>query len=186
MIELAAVLNENNSFGENAAQPFITTSGGEYDLHEKALQLIPAFTYVNAPTNQTIACQVITIHRTDIYGDYRLEDTSRSDLSFVSLAEFSSLKEATEIHFSNWHGITRVLRGNLRHSEIRLGNVLLVMPGSPWTSEQVIQEEKETVRADTTRALSFGELVNALDRISRPTEIEDVPLPFDPDDYPVV
>jgi hypothetical protein len=48
------------------------------------------------------------------------------------------------------------------------------------------EEELETIHVDTNQGLSFKDLVSALDRISRPTEIEDIPLPFDPDDYPVV
>lgn len=59
---------------------------------------------------------------------------------------------------------------------------------TPWVSIQVLQEEEEleTIHVDTNQGLSFKDLVSALDRISRPTEIEDIPLPFDPDDYPVV
>lgn len=47
------------------------------------------------------------------------------------------------------------------------------------------EEEQEVITADIDRPLTFEELVNALDVISKPTEISDVPLTVDPDDYPV-
>ena len=46
-------------------------------------------------------------------------------------------------------------------------------------------ENENSIYADTNQALTFQDLARALDRISQPTEIEDTPLPFDPDDYPV-
>src|SRR5258708_4927416 len=47
-------------------------------------------------------------------------------------------------------------------------------------------EEPEIIHADTDRASSPEELAKALDIISHLTEVKDTPLPFDPDDYPVV
>jgi len=63
---------------------------------------------------------------------------------------------------------------------------LFAQPERPGISTQVIQEEEETIYADTNQAFTLKDLVGALDRVSHPTEIEDIPLPFDPDDYPVV
>jgi hypothetical protein len=48
------------------------------------------------------------------------------------------------------------------------------------------EEEPETITADTAQSLSFEDLVNALDKISEPTTVIDVLLPFDPDDFTVV
>ncbi len=47
-------------------------------------------------------------------------------------------------------------------------------------------EDEEIIYADTNYQLSLKDMAEALDRISQPTQVEDIPLPFDPDDYPVV
>lgn len=48
-----------------------------------------------------------------------------------------------------------------------------------------IKEKAEIISRDTDQTPSAEDLVSALDRISEPVEEESVPLPFDPDDYPV-
>src|SRR5580765_761013 len=47
-------------------------------------------------------------------------------------------------------------------------------------------EETETITADADQSLSFEDLVNAYDKISKPTTAIDVPLPYDPDDFSLV
>ena len=51
--------------------------------------------------------------------------------------------------------------------------------------ESFFMENENSIYADTNQALTFQDLARALDRISQLTEIEDTPLPFDPDDYPL-
>lgn len=46
-------------------------------------------------------------------------------------------------------------------------------------------ENENSIYADTNQELTFQDLARTLDRISQLTEIEDMPLPFDPDDYPL-
>lgn len=46
-------------------------------------------------------------------------------------------------------------------------------------------ENENSIHADTNQELTFQDLARTLDRISQLTEIEDTPLPFDPDDYPL-
>lgn len=46
-------------------------------------------------------------------------------------------------------------------------------------------DQGEMVVADTNRVLSTSEMARMLDSVSRPTKRESVPLPFDPDDYPL-
>lgn len=45
--------------------------------------------------------------------------------------------------------------------------------------------EQEIIHADTDKALTDDELISALDKISHPSEVEDMSLSVDPDDYPL-
>lgn len=49
-----------------------------------------------------------------------------------------------------------------------------------------MMEDESPIHADTDQALNFQELVRAFDAMTIPTQVADTPLPFDPDDYPVV
>jgi len=57
-----------------------------------------------------------------------------------------------------------------------------LLVGAYYGSEGV----PETITADADQSLSFEDLVNAYDKISKPTTAIDVPLPYDPDDFSVV
>jgi hypothetical protein len=103
-------------------------------------------------------------------------------MSFVSLADLPSLGETTETHNRTRYSLSGLLPGISGHPEVQLRyNAPSEGPRMP-----IQEEEQEIIRADTNRALSFQELLDALDRISRPTEMEDIPLSVDPDDYPIV
>jgi hypothetical protein len=132
----------------------------------------------NAPENSTVGIGFIPLQRVVNYGDYSSDigDISMSGISLVSFLNTSPVEEATETHGVNSY---RSLLGTPLYDLVALLKDL-----SPST--EFMQREQETIRADTSQSLSFRDLVNALDRISRPTEMEDIPLPFDPDDYPVV
>jgi len=139
----------------------------------------------NVQANPTPASQFIAIQGTINFA----EDISGSGviLSIIPQGDITSSGEATETHVRYGYDHPRLLFGNLGYTEVHLWHQLVALPESPWISTEVIQEEeRETIRADTDRALSFYELLSALDKISRPMEVEDVPLSVDPDDYPVV
>jgi hypothetical protein len=166
-----------------------TTSGGN---RAKSLQLIglpivPAGAYgitANATANLTIADQFVILWRIANYEEYLLgaEDTSGLSTSFVSLADLPSLGETTETHNRTRYSLSGLLSGISGYPEVQFGyNAPSESPRMP-----IQEEEQEIIRADTNRALSFQELLDALDRISRPTEMEDIPLSVDPDDYPIV
>ena len=55
---------------------------------------------------------------------------------------------------------------------------------NPMTTQP--NNSQEIIYADTDQPMTMQQLAAALDRISAPTQAEDTPLPFDPDDYPVV
>ncbi len=197
-MERTANFSKSSSPGEYASLIAMTASGWEDVLRQKSLQLFEPFTpttraygtTANATTNPTIANQCMVIQRTTNYEEYRLEaeDTSGLGVSFVFLSDLSSLAWTTETHNRTRYCLSGLFCGTLVYPERQLRYELVAPPESPWMTAQVIpeEEEQETIRADTNQALSFKDLVSALDRISRPTEIEDIPLPFDPDDYPVV
>ena len=44
----------------------------------------------------------------------------------------------------------------------------------------------EPIIADTDQSLTFDDLINVFDKISKPTTMDDVPLSVDPDDIPVI
>jgi hypothetical protein len=196
MTELATTLNENRFFGGYIGQQALTTSGGEYGFNQRLLQPIsvsaPTTLAYGAPdivpTNQTVACPFIAIQRITDYEKYRLEDTSRSDIPFAFLSEYSSfLRETTETHSYTGRNHSGLYYKTWGYLEVQFIYDLDTLP-QPWMPTQVTQEREgqEAIRADTNQILSFKELVNVLDRISHPTEVEEIPLPFDPDDYPVV
>ncbi len=195
-MELLATFNKSNSPREYTPWMCTITSGGEYVLREKSLQhigLLPLTTAAlgttaNAPANTTYAAEIMVLRRITNYEVYLFdaEDTSGLSVSCVSLFDLSSLGEATETHIRTKYVPSRLLFGTLENPVVQLISGLFAPPESSWMTTQVIREEQETIRADTAQALSFKDLVNALDTISRPTEVEDIPLPFDPDDYPVV
>ncbi len=197
-MEQTATFSKNSSPGEYAALMAMTASGRENVFREKSLQhigLLPLTTgahgtTANAPVNATYASQIIVIQCKSNNEESLLgaEDTSGSGVFFVSLSDLSSVGEATWIYTRNRYGLSGRPCQGLGYPEVQLRYELVTPPESPWMAIQLIREEEgqETIRADTNRALSFKDLVSALDRISRPTEIEDIPLPFDPDDYPVV
>jgi len=144
----------------------------------------------NAPINPTIAAQFSTIQQIPKCDRYLLgaKDNSVCSIIFVFHSTLFSSKDATATH-------TYILNSLFNLSSIGsnvLGGQLVpqsvTLPENPYIPSQIIQEEEEqeTIYADTNRALSFKDLVSALDRISHSTEREDIPLPFDPDDYPVV
>ncbi len=197
MVQTATFSKGSSTENYTAWMP-TTTSDQEHFLREKSMQLVglPTFTSsaygttTNASVNPTIAYQFIVLQRITNFEEYLLEveDTSGMGASFVTLFDLSSLRETTETHIRTRYCFSGLLCGTLGYQDVYLSYGLVTPPESPWMSTQAIQEEKEweTIRADTNRALSFKDLVSALDRISRPTEMEDIPLPFDPDDYPVV
>lgn len=195
-MELLATFNKSNFPKEYTPWMGTITLGGEYVLREKSLQhigLLPLTTAApgitaNASANPTYAAEIIVLRRITNYEVYLFdaEDTSGLSVSCVSLFDLSSLGEATETHICTKYVPSRLLFGTLENPVVQLISGLFAPPESSWMTTQVIREEQETIRADIAQALSFKDLVNALDRISRPTEIEDIPLPFDPDDYPVV
>src|SRR5260221_10281365 len=55
-----------------------------------------------------------------------------------------------------------------------------------YQAERGMMEDENIIYADSDYTLSLKDMADALDRISRSTQVEDTPLPFDPDDYPVV
>ncbi len=197
-MELPTTFSKSSSPGENTALIVMTDSGRIDVLRQKSLQLIEPLTpttraygtTANETTNPTIANQCIVIQRTTNYEEYRLETEDTSGLGVFSIALFglSSLGEVTETHNRIRYGLSGLLYGTLGYPEVQIRYELVAPSESPWMPIQVIpeEEEQETIRADTNQALSFKGLASLLDRISRPTEIEDIPLPFDPDDYPVV
>jgi len=184
-----ATFTENNSPAEYAPWMGMTITRGEDVFRKKPVKLIglsPQATSAdvitaNAPASLTVTYQFIVIQIIDT------EVTSGLDVSFLRPCVISPLGETTETHVRYGYDHPLLRFGNLGYTEVQPWHQLVALPESPWISTEVIQEEeRETIRADTDRALSFKDLVSALDRISRPTEMEDIPLPFDPDDYPVV
>lgn len=196
-MELQTTLSRSSNLGEYSALISTMTSGVEYDLQERTLQFIHAPAHITSPywitanalANSTVGSRFIVLRRIDNYEEYRLceGDTSGLGMSFASLFSHSS-GEATETHIHTRHNFSGLLYRPPRSLEIQLIFELFAPPDSNRISAQVIQEqdEQETIRADTNRSLSFGELLYALDRISHPIEAESIPLSVDPDDYPVV
>ena len=132
----------------------------------------------------------MVVQRIDNYEEYLsgAKDTSGLSVSFVSSFDLSFLGESTKTHIRTCYRHSGLFSGNLEYPEMQFRTGLDALPEHPWISTQVIQEEREreTIYADTNQVLTFKDLASALDRISHPTEIEEIPLPFDPDDYPVV
>lgn len=198
MIERTIAISNSSSPGGNTPWMDTTTSGEEHTLQENSLLLIEPSTSItrtygttaNASVNPTIACRFMAIQRIDNYEKYLLgvEDTSGLSVSFASSFDLSFLEESTKAHIHTCYRLSGLFCGNLEYPEEQFRSGLIALLEHPRTSTQVIQEEeeRETIYADTNQVLTFRDLANALDRISRPTEVEDIPLPFDPDDYPVV
>jgi len=185
-----------SSPGEYAPWMTMTNPGGEHILREKSLQFIGRstlgtsvyWTTANAPVNPTNANQYTIIQCITNYVEYLSGSENTSGFDIVSLSDFSSVGEATWIDTRNRYGLFGHPCQTPGYLDVQLRYELVTPPKIPWMAIQAIrkEEEQETIHADTNRALSFKDLVSALDRISRPTEREDIPLPFDPDDYPVV
>jgi hypothetical protein len=191
MMERTATFSKSNTPEEYAPWKATTITSGEQIPQEKVLRLIEApslttsafWATANAPANPTTPSQFIVLQTTAIGA----EDTSGTSIVFIAQGNISSLGEATGTYVRYGYDHPRLLFGNLGYPEVQIWYQPIALPESPWISTEVIQEEeRETIHADTDRALSFDELLSALDKISRPMEVEDVPLSVDPDDYPVV
>ena len=50
----------------------------------------------------------------------------------------------------------------------------------------VMSDPERMARVEAHRASVAAELAAILDRFTKPTEREDVPITFDPDDYPLI
>jgi hypothetical protein len=197
-MQVPATFSKTNSSREYAAWIPTTISGEEHILREKLLQFIglptgSTCTYgtiANVSANPTSTHQFILFQRLTNYEDYLLdpENTSGLGVFFVSRLASPSLETLTDTHISSRCSLSGQIHKTLGYPKVQIRYRLSDLPGNPWIPIQVVQEEEEqeTIYADTNQTLSFKDLVTALDRISSPTAIEDVPLPFDPDDYPVV
>lgn len=77
------------------------------------------------------------------------------------------------------------------HESVSVPIDIVVLSSGTETSTVVVQSndsegELEIVRPHTLHPASYARLAAALDVISRPATRESVPLPFDPDDYPLL
>jgi len=190
MMVSLATFTENNSPGEYAPWIGMTTTRWEGVHRKQPGQLIEPSTFIiiidgpiaNASENSTIHSQLRVFQGTATGA----VNTSRLSICFISLSEITYSEKATETHVRYGHNHFGLPFGNLGYPEVQFRYQPVVSPESPWISTPIIQEEEETIYADTNQSLTFKDLVNVLDRISHPTEVEEIPLPFDPDDYPVV
>ncbi len=194
-MEQRTTFSKSDTYGDCNALMSTMTIGSEYDFREMSLQFIhtpsnttvPNWVASNGPAYLTVGSQFIVLQRIDNYEDYRFctEDTAGPNLS--SGYFFDRLSgEIVETCAHNKYDFSDLFYRSLRSLEIKFIAEPFLRSDNFCLSPQVIQERQETIRADTDRAMSFGELLNALDRISRPVEMEEVPLSVDPDDYPVV
>ncbi len=190
-MESPATITKNNTLEEYAASMARTTTRREDFSREKPLQFAgfsqsPTGVYVmaaNVPANLTTASYFIPIQGIT----FETVDTSGLSAPFISPHEIIYSGGATETHVGYWYNHFGLPFGNLGYPEVQFSYQPVVSPEGPWISTPVIQQgEVETIYADTNQTMTLKDLAGALDRISRPTEIEDIPLPFDPDDYPVV
>ncbi len=192
MMVLPATFSKSNSFDECAVWMPTMTLGKERVSQEKSLQLAERSTgststygtAVNMSVNSSVAHRFVFFQHIADYEKYFPDTGNTSGLS-ASYLDSSCLEAPTETRTCSRYGLSESILGYLGMQTRRS---ISDLTRTPWVSIQVLQEEEEleTIHVDTNQGLSFKDLVSALDRISRPTEIEDIPLPFDPDDYPVV
>jgi hypothetical protein len=198
MMPLSATLSRGNSSREYAAWIPTTTLGEEQILQQRSLQFFELITgstctyrtIANMSANPTITRPFVLLQHLTDYEDYLLDqkDTSGLQASSISHLDPACLGAVTQVHINSRYSLAEQFRAMPGCLEIQIRYSVNDLSESSWISTRVIQgeEEPEIIHADTNQGLSFRDLVNALDKISHPTEKEDVPLPFDPDDYPVV
>jgi hypothetical protein len=187
-----ATMTKDNSPREYAALMARTTISNEQVSRDKRLQLTETFTQNTAnangisailQANPTITNRFIVLQSSTIHAQVTLG----TGIVFIAQG-VSSSEEAAETHIRYGYNYFGLPVGNLGYAEVQFWHQSVVSPEGTWISTEVIQEkeEQEQIYADTNQTMTLKDLAGALDRISRPTEIEDIPLPFDPDDYPVV
>jgi hypothetical protein len=199
MMVLPATFSKSNSFGESVSWMHTTTLGKEYALQEKSLQFVErptgsTCTYgitASMLTNPTVARHFILFKYLPSDNEHLPDAGDLSDVStlYASCLNFSCLEAVKKSFISSRCVFSDQLCESLRYPEVQAESSTSDLLESSWESTYVIQQEEEElgpIRADTDRAFSFNELLYALDRISRPMEIENIPLSVDPDDFPIV